>query len=281
MKISDNTRSIFKKFSTINWRIRVKTGNKLETISNMEKDWWSIENLRREEERTREIDDIEELDSRGDLGSYRRVLLGDNFEDSMLNIHNEISPRGRISFCHSFLEISKKKAMNILDVGCGMGFTTEELAKFYHNSDVTGVDISEDAINYANRTHKSARFICEAVDPKKEKIGSFDLIFVFEFYPFTRTNNLDVHVSYLNYLISSLKKSGKLIIVQQWNNPESIYKNYKIIKNKLSKHKFRLINVPHQRVLNLITGIKLSQMIDYFLCLLLRKKTRKGIIIDL
>ncbi len=35
MKISDNTRSIFKNFSTINSGIRVKTGNKLETISNM------------------------------------------------------------------------------------------------------------------------------------------------------------------------------------------------------------------------------------------------------
>jgi hypothetical protein len=35
MKISDNTRSIFKNFSTINSGIRVKTGSKLETISNM------------------------------------------------------------------------------------------------------------------------------------------------------------------------------------------------------------------------------------------------------
>jgi hypothetical protein len=35
MKISDNTRDILKNFSTINSGIRVKTGNKLETISNM------------------------------------------------------------------------------------------------------------------------------------------------------------------------------------------------------------------------------------------------------
>lgn len=35
MKISDNTRSIFKNFSTINSGIRVKAGDKLETISNM------------------------------------------------------------------------------------------------------------------------------------------------------------------------------------------------------------------------------------------------------
>jgi hypothetical protein len=35
MKISDNTRDVLKNFSTINSGIRVKTGNKLETISNM------------------------------------------------------------------------------------------------------------------------------------------------------------------------------------------------------------------------------------------------------
>lgn len=35
MKISDNTRDVLKNFSTINSGIRVKTGNRLETISNM------------------------------------------------------------------------------------------------------------------------------------------------------------------------------------------------------------------------------------------------------
>ena len=35
MKISNNTRDVLKNFSTINSGIRVKTGNKLETISNM------------------------------------------------------------------------------------------------------------------------------------------------------------------------------------------------------------------------------------------------------
>ena len=35
MKISDNTKDVLKNFSTINSGIRVKEGNKLETISNM------------------------------------------------------------------------------------------------------------------------------------------------------------------------------------------------------------------------------------------------------
>ena len=35
MKISNDTRNVLKNFSTINSGIRVKTGNKLETISNM------------------------------------------------------------------------------------------------------------------------------------------------------------------------------------------------------------------------------------------------------
>ena len=35
MKISDNTKEVLKNFSTINSGIRVKEGNKLETISNM------------------------------------------------------------------------------------------------------------------------------------------------------------------------------------------------------------------------------------------------------
>jgi hypothetical protein len=35
MKISNDTKDVLKNFSTINSGIRVKTGNKLETISNM------------------------------------------------------------------------------------------------------------------------------------------------------------------------------------------------------------------------------------------------------
>ena len=35
MKISNDTRNVLKNFSTINSGIRVKSGNKLETISNM------------------------------------------------------------------------------------------------------------------------------------------------------------------------------------------------------------------------------------------------------
>ena len=102
--------------------------------------------------------------------------------------------------------------LNILDVGCGVGFTTHELGNYYSNSMIVGVDISSDGISYAKKNFKHEKFICQGIDPKDPPLGEYDLIFCFEFYPFTRTNSLETHKDYLIYFLSQLKKDGKLMV---------------------------------------------------------------------
>lgn len=45
----------------------------------------------------------------------------------------------------------------ILDFGCGIGDTSKFLAELFPNADIFGVDISDEALEYAHQIHGSAR----------------------------------------------------------------------------------------------------------------------------
>src|SRR5258707_193094 len=62
----------------------------------------------------------------------------------------------------------------ILDFGCGIGNTSRYLAEVFPDSTVVGVDIAEDALNYARRTHGSLRLSFDVLS-KLPKMEKFDL----------------------------------------------------------------------------------------------------------
>ena len=68
----------------------------METKSDDE--WLRAENLNKSQEQVRKIIDSSNLDPKTDFGSYRRVLLGDDFSASMLNQHNDVNPESKIKF---------------------------------------------------------------------------------------------------------------------------------------------------------------------------------------
>ena len=47
-----------------------------------------------------------------------------------------------------------KNVKNIIDIGCGQGRLIFKLAEIYVNANITGIDISENAINYAAEISK-------------------------------------------------------------------------------------------------------------------------------
>ena len=119
------------------------------------------------------------------------------------------------------------------------------------------------------------------IRPEGQKMGNFDLIFAIEFYPFTRTSDINVHCSYLNYLIEQLKEGGRVILYQIWNNHKSISPNLKEIKKRFSLYNFKLTYAPHRKVLKICKFKPLAKIIDFMLCKILNKGINKVLIISL
>ena len=247
-----------------------------------ENNWWKVENLRNQEKKVLRINNHDEMEEgNGDFGSYRKVLKGESFENTMLASHNDLNPGQKIRFINKLMSIEINDTLDILDVGCGMGFTSYELSKFYKNSNVTGVEISTDAIKYATKKFKNIEFICQGIEPTNPSLGQYDLIFCFEFYPFTRTNSIQTHKDYLNYFLSQLKEHGKLVIHLKWKSDVSIFKNFDKIKNEFNFYSFELHTIPNSKILKFLGNNYFSFAVDKILRFMMRKDHNKSIIISL
>jgi ubiquinone/menaquinone biosynthesis C-methylase UbiE len=69
-------------------------------------------------------------------------------------------------------------AARVLDIGCGTGYGTAELAQ--HARSATGIDISADAIAYARQHYPTATFVAASATSVPLPAASFDLITAFE-----------------------------------------------------------------------------------------------------
>ena len=127
------------------------------------------------------------------------MRLSNDVKSSKIYLHNEIKPQFRIKMIKKILE--NYLPQSILDIGCGLGFSTNEMQKIFPYSKVVGIDISKDAIEYAKVNFSSCSFLCDAIDPdNKNQKFHHDLITAFEFYPFSMTEKLSDHIKYLDHL---------------------------------------------------------------------------------
>ena len=120
------------------------------------REWWRPESLMSEDRRISQSEDLTALDPRTDFGSYRMLSEGVEPEVTQIATHNDVQPEQKVAAIAKLLRIVEPTC--ILDAGCGVGFTTEALAKHYPHAKVLGVDISTDGISYARRTHRKAVF---------------------------------------------------------------------------------------------------------------------------
>lgn len=65
----------------------------------------------------------------------------------------------------------------ILDVGCGSGMSTLPLKKKFHDSEIVGVDLSENMLEKARKLISDVNWIRKDCSTKLDDLGTFDLVF--------------------------------------------------------------------------------------------------------
>ena len=197
------------------------------------KNWWEPTELKRIENNIRNKSNVSSINHGDSFASYKSMLKTNNLVKSNIKFHNDISPSIKISIIKQIIE-ANFNPLKILDVGCGLGFTTNELKKKFPHADVVGIDISLEAIQFAKFNFKKSNFKVICIDPKQDNLGNnYDLILASEFYPFTRTSDTNKNRDYLLHFLNSLSHSGNLILFQRKDNPDSIFVNLTNLKKNL------------------------------------------------
>lgn len=102
-----------------------------------------------------------------------------------------------------------KQGMTILDVGCGAGNFTHQVWELAPESAIIGMDISERAIRYAQRTYPEITFMTGALpDVVLGEKKSFDLILCLEVLNYLDTEERRKAVERMSVL---LKPGGRLL----------------------------------------------------------------------
>ncbi len=94
-----------------------------------------------------------------------------------------------------------------------MGFETIALSEIY-NCEITGIDISKDGINYAKKYNNNSKtnYISKVIDKNFLLNKKFDACYAIEFYPFTRTENLEFQKNIVSAIFKNLNIEAPLII---------------------------------------------------------------------
>tara|TARA_X000000950_G_scaffold275453_1_gene361855 strand:- start:7374 stop:8144 length:771 start_codon:yes stop_codon:yes gene_type:complete len=226
--------------------------------------WWTADSLKSFYDKFEAADEshFDKLDTDYDAGSYRRMRLGDSISGSKIVNHNDPLPAYKVKFCKAIIDHNLPK--RILDVGCGLGFTTQQIKIRYPRAKVIGIDVSNDAVEFGRGKFKTCEFITQAIDPSDPlKALDLDIIFAFEFYPFTRTSDFQVHKSYVDLFMSALNPRGELAIFQRWDNPSSLSQNIDLLKKTYPSHQISVFEMPIRRIGLVIPFYELSLLVTW------------------
>ena len=230
------------------------------------KPWFHPKNLKKSEIKPR----IQEnnIDINNDFGSYKIMLKTGRIELSNIHNHNDLNPKKKIlSIKKALKNIICENPNKILNVGCGLGFETKALTEIY-SCDITGVDVSEDGIEYAKKFNSNLKttFIPMIIDKNFLLKETFEMCYAIEFYPFSRTEDLNFQKQIVTSLINNLGKNGALVIYQLGMNNGSIEKNFENIAKSL-RLKSTMINDFHPKIFRFLNNLKLTS----FFCKILSK----------
>ena len=150
----------------------------------------------------------------GDFGSYHALLTGK--DPRLVSAHAVLDPAYLASYARQAKAILRTAgcpaAPRILDVGCGPGALTDALAGAFAGAEALGVDISTSAIAYAKSRFPACRFAVMAVDEGSVFPGKFDVVHAREFYPFTRTGDLEFQRRHLRLFTDHLSPGGVILL---------------------------------------------------------------------
>lgn len=182
------------------------------------------------------------------------TLSKKDLDDSYLNSHTVIKD-SNLTVNQLLTHLSQSgfnnKDIKLFDVGCGLGFISNEIAKNLGYNNVYCADPSPSTKDFINLEFPELNFIyCDIANIPDKFNGFFDIVYLREVYPFTRTNNIEIHKKLLKKLFAITKKNG-MVILEQIKTENNIFNNLKkldyeynikrIIPNRLLKNKIFLL----------------------------------------
>lgn len=215
------------------------------TNSNIEDEWWSPQAISQQESRVRALAEQGQLDTRNDFASYRALADGEDPISAGLHHHNPYKPEHIAALCRDyhnlFQRLSVAKVESIADLGCGAGYTTAGLKRAWPESTVEGIDVSHDAVRFANTQWTDCNFTAKAINPSETlSARKYDFILCQEFYPFTRTESIAEHEKWLKFLLLSLSSHGVAVITVSTANTESINSTFAQLRETFSIRRFQV-----------------------------------------
>lgn len=225
----------------------------------------------KEQDAEARISNPESISVRSDFGSYARANRGRGLTDSGIEHHNLITATNRACIYRD--AIGSMEVRTIADLGCGLGFTSSALAEVFVNSSVTGYEISQDACEFARRNWPDLRFIQGAVSPNASLGDRYDLVIAQEFYPFTRTDDPDIHAQFIHTIAESLTDQGIALITLTEGSPESVLDNAVYLARILAPVGIAVsvFSLPFDRVYAKLPIYSLAKLASCFLGFLLKK----------
>jgi len=173
-----------------------------------------------------------------------------DLDDSYLNSHTVVKDP-KLTVNQLLKHLSQwgfnKKAIKLFDVGCGLGFISNEIAKNLGYKNVYCSDPSPSTKDFIKLEFPNLNFIYSDIENIPDKFNNFfDIVYLREVYPFTRTNNIELHKKLLKKLFSITKENG-LVVLEQVKGDQNIFNNLKnlhyeydikrIIPSRLLKNK--------------------------------------------
>jgi 2-polyprenyl-3-methyl-5-hydroxy-6-metoxy-1,4-benzoquinol methylase len=172
------------------------------------------------------------------------------FENYALKYDNESFTQGTVGEC-DFIEqeINYDKRIKILDIGCGTGRHSIEMAK--RGYEVTGIDLSESQLNRAKEiaAKEGLNINFQIQDARKLNYNNeFDLVIMLceGAFPLMETDEMNFQI--LQNATKALKNSGKLI----FTTLNGLFPLFHSVKDFLA-HNTEVENAPHDNTFDLIT----------------------------
>ena len=152
------------------------------------------------------------------MDSNTKYIMEDERESERLKRKVNI-PRFITKYLKKYLNDSQK----VLDVGCGPGHISAQIANMYPKIEVTGIDISKqrikDGLEYCNR-HKNLELKCEDAIKLPFKDNTFDFVFARFVLEYIKEPQKAV-----DEMVRVCKKGGRILIQDLdgqllWHYPE-------------------------------------------------------------
>ena len=244
------------------------------------KDWFYPDNLKKSELKHRNNNINPDVEN--DFGSYKEFLKTGNIKESKINLHNDINPTPKLKLLKKFTDkfLKNKNINSILNVGCGTGFETKALSEIY-NCDITGIDASLDGIEYAKKYNSNLKtvYISETIDSDFLLNSKFDICYAIEFYPFTRTRDLEFQKNIISSIFNNLNDEGILVMYQlETDNLDTVKNNIQELSFLLKKN-VKVYSKFHHKIYKYIPNYFLTKLCCLFLEKILHKNVGRQIII--